>query len=75
MAGLVCYYNTFHYHYLHIFGDDFGEYSGRKFLTILTCDNHVTTQPNVQPIEITGIEKIYLKADFNGKKLPIFLCY
>lgn len=72
MAGLVCYYNTFHYHYLHVYGDDFGKYSGRKFLTILTCDNHVTTQPNVEPIEITGSEKIYLKAEFFGANLQFY---
>lgn len=66
MAGLVCYYNTFHYHYLHIYGDDFGAYSGRKFLTVLSCDNHLTTQPNAEPIDITGAEKVYLKAEFTG---------
>ena len=72
MAGLVCYYNTVHYHYLHVFGDDFGAYSGKKFLTILTCDDHKTTQPNHKPIEITGVEKLYLKADFNHAQLQFY---
>lgn len=72
MAGLVCYYNTFHYHYLHVYGDDFGEYSGRKFITVLTCDNHVTTQPNLTPIEITGIDRIYLKAEFFGASIQFY---
>lgn len=72
MAGLVCYYNTFHYHYLHIYGDDFGAYSGKKFLTILTCDNHETSQPNEEPIEITGADRIYLKAEFYGANLQFF---
>ncbi|MFT5521425.1 MAG: xylan 1,4-beta-xylosidase [Enterobacterales bacterium] len=72
MAGLVCYYNTIHYHYLHISGDDFGAYSGRKFINISSCDNHTTTSPLDQPIEISNSTKIYLKADFNGKNLQFY---
>jgi len=72
MAGLVCFYNTVHYHYLHVYGDDFGSYSGRKYLTILSCDDHKTSQPNQLPIEITDYEKVYLKADFDGAKLQFF---
>jgi len=72
MSGLVCFYNTFHYHYLHVFGDDFGSYSGRKYLTILSCDNHVTSEPNLSPIEITGVDKVYLKAEFFGETLQFY---
>ena len=72
MAGLVCYYNTVHYHYLHISGDDLGAYSGKKYLTILSCDDHKTTQPNQTPIDITGASKVYLKADFDGARLQFF---
>lgn len=72
MAGLVCYYNTVHYHYLHVYGDDFGAYSGRKFITILTCDDHKITQQTQQPIEVTGADKIYLKADFNGAEVQFY---
>jgi len=72
MAGLVCYYNTVHHHYLHVYGDEFGAYTGRKFLTILTCDDHKTSEPNEEPIEITGADKVYLKADFNGASLQFY---
>ncbi len=72
MAGLVCYYNTVHYHYLHVSGDDLGAYSGKKYLTILSCDDHKTTQPNQTPIDITGASKVYLKADFDGARLQFF---
>lgn len=72
MAGLACYYNTVHHHYLHIYGDDFGAYSGRAFLTIITCDDHKTSEPLAQPIEVTGAEKVHLKADFNGAALQFY---
>jgi len=69
MAGLVCYYNTGHYHYLHIHGDDFGGDPGRKFISILTCNRHRVEEPMALPREITGAGKVYLKADFNGAAL------
>lgn len=72
MAGLVCYYNTVHYHYLHVLGDDFGAYSGKKYLTIITCDNFKTSEAIEQAIEVTGVDKLYLKADFNGKDLQFY---
>lgn len=72
MAGLVCYYNTVHYHYLHITGDDFGAYSGKKFINILSCDDHKTTCPIGKPIEITATGKVHLKADFNGAQLQFY---
>ena len=69
MAGLVCYYNTVHYHYLYIGGDDFGVHTGKKFINILSCDDHQTTFPLSQPIDVSRNESVYLKADFNGKNL------
>jgi len=72
MAGLVCYYNTVHYHYLHIRGGDFAVEPGRKFLLITTCDNVITTEPVGEGIDITGAEKVFLKADFNGKDLQFY---
>ena len=41
-------------------------------MTILTCDDHKTSQANSEPIEITGTDKVYLKADFDGAKLQFF---
>lgn len=72
MAGLVCYYNTLHYHYLHITGDDVGAYSGKKFINVLTCDDHQTSWPIGKAIEITGADQVYLKADFNGAQLQFY---
>ena len=72
MAGLVCYYNTTHYHYLHITGDDIGAYSGKKFINIISCDDNKTTHPVAQQIEVTEANRIFLKADFNGESIQFY---
>ena len=72
MAGLVCYYNTTHYYYLHISGDDIGVYSGKKFIHILRCDDNKTTHVLKAPIDVSVFDKIYLKADFNRASLQFF---
>ncbi len=69
MAGLICYYNTYHYHYLNIAGSDDGR---KKYLSIYSCDKYQTSEPAGEPIDITGIKKIYLKADFNGAALQFY---
>lgn len=71
MAGLVCYYNTNHYHYLHISGGDFGLEDNKRYISIISCDNHDTTEP-VSKIEINAAGKVYLKADFNGAQLQFY---
>ena len=65
MAGLVCYYNTYHYHYAHVYGSDCGE---KKFLNIMSCDK-LSAGLQIDPIDVTGADKIYLKADFDGENL------
>jgi len=69
MAGIVCYYNTSHFHYLNIFGNDDGS---KKLLNIISCDKFVTTESLETPIDITGHSRVYLKADFNRKKLQFY---
>lgn len=72
MAGLVCYYNTTHYHYLYLSGDDIDAYSGNKYLNVLSCDDNKTTHRLKAPIDISTFDKILLKADFNGASLHFF---
>lgn len=76
MAGLVCYYNTLHYHYLHVSGDEFGQCAegtvARKFINILSCVSGEYHQAHNRGIEITGHERIYLKAEFNNAQLQFF---
>lgn len=68
LAGLVCYYNTYHYHYLHLSGSDCGQ---RVLLNILSCDK-LTTGMQCDPVDVTGSDKVYLKVDFNGTNLQFF---
>ena len=68
MAGLVYYYNTYHYHYLHLFGNDDGS---KKYVAIATCDKYEFSGPIAQ-VEITDVERVYLKADFNGYDLQFY---
>jgi xylan 1,4-beta-xylosidase len=76
MAGLVCYYNTLHYHYLHVYGDDFGRRAKgepvRKFINIFSSTSTGTSEAYETGIDITGRERIYLKADFNGAALQFY---
>ena len=69
LAGLVCYYNTYTYHYLHVFGNDDGT---KKFLGIISCETYNTSEPLESPIDVTGVEKLYLKVDYNGKELQFY---
>lgn len=68
MAGLVTYYNSYHYHYLHIAGDD----NGRKLLQIITCDKHEYSEALEKPIDVTGIKRLYLKLHFNGAEIQFY---
>lgn len=72
MAGLVCYYNTNHYHYLYVHGDDYGKTSGRKFISVLTCNKYVTEEPADNAIEISGAETVHMKVDFDHAELRFF---
>jgi len=76
MAGLVCYYNSQHYHYLHVYGDDVGRGDKveppRKYLNICTSTAAGISEPLASAIEITGSVRIYLKVDFNGANLRFY---
>jgi len=69
MAGLVCYYNTGHWVYLHLMGDEDGQ---SKFLQIIYCDNFEMQDVLEQPIPITGQSRIYLKAQFHRARLQFY---
>ncbi len=70
MAGLVFYYNTTHYHYLHITSN----YEGtQKLLKIISCDNAVMSEQE-QEIDITdvAIDRIALKGILNREQLQFY---
>ena len=77
MAGLVCYYNSAHYHYLHIHGDDFGRRATgqpvRKFLNVISSDTGNYSEALAVPLEITGADSVYMRADFNGAALQFYV--
>ncbi len=63
LAGLVLYYNTGHYHYLHITTNGVD-----KLISIISCNNFITTEQNEKGI-ITGSNRIILKAIIIREKL------
>ncbi len=69
MAGLVCHYNTYHYHYCHLYGDEDGQ---SKFLNIISCDNHEISESLEVPLNLTGAEDIYLMVEYRGAKLQFY---
>ena len=69
MAGLVCYYNTYHYHYLYITSNDDGS---KKLLNVLTCDKFKITEPMDEMADVTGAERIFLKVDFDGADMQFY---
>ena len=69
MAGLVCYYNTSHWYYLMVRGD---EEKGKKYLQIIFCDNFEMTDVLEIPIDVSGIEKIFFKVNFNCVSLQFY---
>ena len=68
LAGLVCYYNTYHYHYLAVYGNDDGT---KKHVGIMSCDKYNFRGP-IDQVDVTGVERIYLKADFDGYDLQFY---
>jgi len=69
MAGLVVYYNTGHWIYLHVMGH---EDERSKFLQIIRCDNFEMEDILETPIAISEYKSIYLKAHFNRSALQFY---
>ncbi|MFA9390827.1 MAG: glycoside hydrolase family 43 protein [Prolixibacteraceae bacterium] len=69
MAGLVCYYNTVHYHYLHL---SFHEEVNKKMLQIISCDKGNNSEPLFEPVDITGYVRIGLKVVVNRADLQFY---
>jgi len=68
IAGLVCYYNTYHWHYLHILGAEDG---GRE-LRILSCDKYEVSEYLSTPIEIPKTGAIYLKVEWKKADIQFY---
>lgn len=68
LCGIVCYYNTSHYFYLHIAGRD----GGGKELGLLRCDAYKTTSLTPQNIDLSKYGKVYLKAEWDKELLTFY---
>ena len=69
MAGLVCYYNTGHWYYLHLMGDQDGQ---SKLLQIISCDNFYMQDLLEQSIDLSRADKVYLKTTLNRDELNFY---
>ncbi len=68
MAGLVMYYNTYHWHYMHVtVGGD-----GNRVLQITTCDKYNTVESLDSPIQLSKSNDIVLRADWHTDSIQ---CY
>jgi xylan 1,4-beta-xylosidase len=65
LAGLVCYYNTTHFHYLHISVDD----SGRRCIQVTSNNLFDTFEALENPIVLPKEGQIKLKVDMYGADL------
>ncbi len=68
MAGLVCYYNTAHFHYLHVTAHQ----EGKRCLQIITHDNCAQTEAFEEALVLLSEGMIYLKAELNGAALQFY---
>ncbi len=71
MAGLVAYYNTGHWYYLHLLGGEMGEQQ-ETFLQITRCDNFAITDLLKSPIKLTGQKQVFLKLTIQNENLQFF---
>jgi xylan 1,4-beta-xylosidase len=68
MAGLVCYYNTAHFHYLHVTVND----DGQRCLQIITHDHFEHIEAYEDPLLLPNEGFIFLKAALNGAELQFY---
>ncbi|MEB0261570.1 MULTISPECIES: glycoside hydrolase family 43 protein [unclassified Mucilaginibacter] len=68
MAGLVCYYNTAHFHYLHISAND----KGQRCLQIITHDHFEQVEAYEESLTLPENGAIYLKVVLNGAALQFY---
>ncbi|ANQ50869.1 glycoside hydrolase family 43 protein [Flammeovirga sp. MY04] len=62
MSGLVCYYNTTHFHYLYISTDDEGK---TKTLKIISADTFKVEEVKVEEFVFNKDQELYLKVIFD----------
>lgn len=69
LAGLVFYYNTAHWIYLHLMGTKDPD---RKRLQIIVCDNFRMEELLEVSLELINIQEVYLKGRMNKEALQFY---
>ncbi|MEM9821849.1 MAG: glycoside hydrolase family 43 protein [Bacteroidota bacterium] len=69
MAGLVCYYNTAHFYYLHLMGKD---ETPATCLQIISCDNFKMTEVLEEAIDLPYGQNVMLRAEINRGALQFY---
>ncbi len=69
MAGLVCYYNTSHYHYLYL---STGEEGSGRSLQILSCDKFEQKEALGIPLAVPASGPVRLKVQFVNAELQFY---
>ena len=69
MAGLICYYDTLNFYYLHVTCDD----DLNKCLNILVCNNGKFNYALGKALEIQNVQQIFLRAQIDYDRLQF--CY
>ncbi len=68
MAGLVCFYNTAHFHYLHVSANN----EGKRCLQIITHDHFEPFEAYQEALSLPDTGFIYLKVTLNGIELQFY---
>ncbi len=66
LAGLICYYNSSKYHYLHVSHD---ETLGKHLRVLSSLPNHVMADAVTPPIPISGGRPVELRAEIDEERL------
>lgn len=69
LAGLVCYYNTGHFHYLYL---SVGDAEQQRLLHILSCDHYRMEEPLEAAIPLQGQGPVDLKVVWRGEALQFY---
>ena len=69
MAGLVCYYNTSHFYYLHLGG---GDENFAKRLQVIACDKNEYSELLAETIDLSAYDQIFLKVVWRGDALQFY---
>ncbi len=68
LAGLVCYYNTYHWHYLYVSSNE----QKQKVIRLMSCDRYVSHDYHVEEVILDLDKPIELKANVNHTALQFY---